>query len=301
MLPHQPKQLNDIYHTPVLVDEVLHYLNPQPGGVYVDATFGGGGHTRALLQAQPQCKVIAFDWDKDTIERHAETFMNEFPGRIHFIWGSFAHLARLLRKEGIKHVNGILADFGTSQFQLKYKAGFSFALDTPLDMRMSPAHQTITAQDIVNRASEEELATIFYRYGEEGKGRAIARAIVQAREKQRLRTTGDLVAVVRSVIPAATRTLHPATKVFQALRIVVNHELDNIRALLSQAAAVLAPEGTVVCISFHSLEDRIVKQFFKEHKAEFELLTLKVVEAKKEEVQRNPSARSAKLRAAHKR
>jgi 16S rRNA (cytosine1402-N4)-methyltransferase len=290
-----------IFHVPVLIDEVITYLAPKAGGVYVDVTFGGGGHTRAILQADPKCRVIAFDWDKDTIDRHSPALMQEFPDRIQFIWGNFSHLARLLAKQGIKQVDGILADFGTSQFQLKYKAGFSFALDTPLDMRMSPAHQTITAEDIINRASEEELATIFYRYAEERKSRAIARAIVATREKQRLKTTGDLVKVVARVIPFHARMLHPATKIFQALRIVVNHELENIQAFLSQVGTVLQPGGRVVCISFHSLEDRLVKHFFKENKAEFELLTPHVVEAKKEEVQRNPSARSAKLRAAQKR
>ena len=143
------------YHIPVLTNEVLEYLNPQPGKVYVDATFGGGSHTRAILQHEPKCKVIAFDWDLVALEKNRNAVEQEYPGRVQFIWGNFAHIIRLLHKEGIEQVDGVLADFGTSQYQIHERPGFSFAKDTPLDMRMSPSHQKVTASDIINRASEK--------------------------------------------------------------------------------------------------------------------------------------------------
>lgn len=287
------------YHKPVLVSEVIHYLDPQPGKIYVDATFGGGGHTTAILEKQPACTVIGIDWDKTALELNAPTLEEKFGTRFKSIRGNFAQLPLLLKREGIGKVDGLLADFGTSQYQIFQKEGFSFASSTPLDMRMSPAHQKTTAGDIVNTASQSELEHIFREYGEERHARRIAQLIVETRRARPIKTTDGLAALVKTAIaPHQTyHKIHPATKVFQALRIVVNKELENIKAFLTHAPSLLNPGGKVVCISFHSLEDRIVKKFFKE-RGEFRILTQKIVQASDEERRQNPSARSARLRAA---
>lgn len=291
---------NNYHHKSVLVKEVLHYLNPSPGKLYVDATFGGGGHTRAILNKETECKVIGLDWDKDAIEFNEPTMQEEFGDRVKVLWGNFASIERILLKEKIKKVDGILADFGTSQFQISSKAGFSFQNDTPLDMRMSSGHYKVTAADILNNASQRELETIFWDYGEERHSRSIARAIVEARGRIKFRKTGQLVDVIEKLCPVRYGHIHPATRVFQALRIVVNHELENIETFLKAAIKLLNPGGMIVCISFHSLEDRIVKLFFRERKSELNILTNKPVQASDEELKVNQSARSAKLRAASK-
>lgn len=291
------------YHKSVLVQEVVEYLVLKPNGIYIDATFGGGGHTKAVLQADPTVQVIALDWDTVALETNGVSVQEQFPARLHLIWGNFAHLDRIAKKEGIGPVDGILADFGTAQFQLAQKAGFSFYHDTPLDMRMSPAHYRVTAGEIINKASEQELYVIFKELGQEPRARFIARLIVAERTKKPFLTTRHLATCIERHIPKKGK-LHPATLIFQALRIAVNHELENIRAFLASAARLLKPGGRLVCISFHSLEDVLVKQFFKEHTHQEPLLdtiTRKVVVASLEEVQQNPSARSAKLRAAQKR
>lgn len=288
------------YHIPVLTREVLEYLTIKPHGVYVDATLGGGGHTTAILQAEPTCRVIAFDWDRTAYDMHAPRLQEQFPDRLQCIWANFAQISLQLKKIGIPQVDGILADFGTSQYQIMHKEGFSFQHDSPLDMRMSTSHQRLTAAHIVNDFSEKDLMQLFWDYGEEQQARPIARAIVEARKKKWISTTGQLSEIVLSVVPRRGAAVHPATRVFQALRIVVNKELENINALLSQAATVLKPGGRLVCISFHSLEDRIVKQFLREHKADWKPLTKQVVMAQPDELQENPSSRSAKLRAAEK-
>lgn len=288
------------YHIPVLVDEVLTYMAPKDGGVYVDVTFGGGGHTRALLESNSTCTVIACDWDKEAIEQNGASLEHDFPGRIQFIWTNFTRLDYHLKKLKIGQVDGILADFGTSQYQIKEKAGFSFAVDTPLDMRMSPGHQTLWAADIVNNYPEKELLKILYEYGEESHARAIVRAIIAARTSKKIKTTAQLATLIEQVVPRKAKGIHPATKTFQALRIVVNQELSNIHALLSQAYRLIKPGGRLVCISFHSLEDRLVKQFFRDHKGDWTILTPRVVIATEREIRENPSSRSAKLRAGQK-
>jgi 16S rRNA (cytosine1402-N4)-methyltransferase len=299
--PPEAKNTTTVYHKSVLVQEVLEYLKPQPNGLYVDATFGGGGHTRAILEAEPTCKVIALDWDKEAINRNEPKLAEEFGDRLQVIWGNFIHLDKLLKKEKIDAIDGILADFGTSQFQIHQKAGFSFSTDTPLDMRMSPAHQLVWAADLINSLNEKDLANLFYEYGEEFRSRIIARAIVAERKKKRIATTKQLVDIIESVIPHLKgRGIHPATKVFQALRIKVNNELDNITLFLKLATSFVRPSGRIVCISFHSLEDRIVKTFFKEQKELLSTLTPKPVTGTSAEIARNASARSAKLRAAEK-
>lgn len=294
----QPKET---FHTSVLVSEVIQHLAPQPNKVYVDATFGGGGHTRAILEHEPNCSVIAIDWDLKAIERNAPALQEKYGDRFKILWGNFAHLHKLLKKEGIKSVDGILADFGTSQFQIHERAGFSFQKDSPLDMRMSPSHYTTTAADILNHADEKTLVEIFQDYGEEPMSRKIARAIVETRKHTEFETTGQLVEIIESLVsvPAyrARHGIHPATRTFQALRIAVNSELENIRIFLSSGFGFLNHEGRMVCISFHSLEDRIVKTFFKSQQSFCTILTPKPVTATEAELARNPSSRSAKLRA----
>lgn len=289
-------------HKSVLVSEVLDYLNPQPQGKYLDVTFGGGGHTRAILEHEKECSVIAMDWDKKALEINGIPLQEEFPGRLQLIWGNFAHLYMLLKKAKIDSVQGILADVGTSQHQLKHGVGFSFYHDTPLDMRMSPAHQKVTAAEIINKSTEEKLRQIFWQLGEEKYAKQIVRAIAQKRKDHYIATTKELASIIEKSVPGKRGKVHPATRVFQALRIYVNHELDNIQSFLSEAIRVLAPGGRLVVISFHSLEDRLVKQFFLNTVAQggFRDLTPRAVQASAQEVEANPSARSAKLRAIEK-
>jgi 16S rRNA (cytosine1402-N4)-methyltransferase len=294
----------EVFHKSVLVNEVLHYLAPQPNKTYLDVTFGGGGHTRAILDHEPQCSVIAIDWDKHAIERNAPALRDAYGERFRTVWGNFAHLYKLLKKEGISSVDGILADFGTSQFQIHERAGFSFQTDSPLDMRMSPSHYHTTAADILNQCDEKALVEILQEYGEEPKSRTIARAIIEARKRTPFVTTGHLVRVIEETfsVPAykSHHGIHPATRTFQALRIAVNSELENIKIFLPAGIGFLNRGGRMVCISFHSLEDRIVKTFFKSHQDSCSILTTKPVIATPEEVAANPSSRSAKLRAAEK-
>jgi 16S rRNA (cytosine1402-N4)-methyltransferase len=292
-------QVGAIPHKTVLKAEVVEYLLVKKGGIYIDATFGAGGHTKALLEADPTCRVIALDWDGSSIETYGAALKEAYGDRLILVWSNFAQLYQQLRKLGIGAVDGILADFGTSQMQLSSKAGFSFNTDTPLDMRMSPAHQAVTAAQVVNTAPEEKLIQIFKQLGEERFARAIARAIIEKRSDRTFTTTKELAELVSRVVPRqGHQRIHPATKVFQALRIYVNHELDNITALLAAAYRIVSPQGRIVCISFHSLEDRIVKESFREHEAAGEgmVLTKKVVVPSDEEIRINSSSRSAKMR-----
>jgi len=289
-------------HKPVLMDEVLHFLAPQPGKVYVDVTLGGGGHTRALLILQPDCTVIGMDWDESVIQTTGQRLEQEFPGRFIPVWGNFSRINTALQKIGVHKVDGILADFGTSQIQIAHTPGLSIYKDDFLDMRMSSSFYKVTAQDVIKNASEKELASIFFDYGQERYGNKIARAIVQMRDKTPLRTTKQLAELIESVVPGSKNSKsHPATRVFQALRIFVNKELDNIQSFLTNSLKVLNHDSRLVCISFHSLEDRLVKNFFKDLtknvQVKVELLTPKVCIATKEELAVNRSARSAKLRA----
>ncbi len=291
----------EVWHKPVLVNEVLHYLDPQPGKTYLDVTFGSGGHSHAILDHEPKCNVIAMDWDALSLETYAPLLQEKFGDRLQIIWGNFAQSYRLLKKVGIEKVDGILADFGTSYMHIKERAGFSVYLDTPLDMRMSPAHQQVTAAHVIKTASQEKLQEIFWQLGEEKQAKKIARIIVQKRREKPIKTTRDLASIIERAIPRKKQQkTHPATKIFQALRIYINQELDNISGFLSASLMMLNTTGRLVCISFHSLEDRLVKQFFKEHEKEghLKVLTKRVVVPTQKEIEKNPSARSAKLRAA---
>lgn len=292
-------------HIPVLMDEVLSFLDIKSGHVYIDATLGGGGHTRAILNAEPTCKVIGFDWDISVFEGIGQELALQYPDRFFPVWGNFSRVDQLAKKAGFDQIDGILADFGTSQIQIKNTEGLSIYKDTFLDMRLSAAHTKTTAYDVVNSFGENALADILYTYAQESHGRKIARAIVQARKQKRIETTFELADIIKLVVPQApNRRVHVATKTFQALRIFVNKELEHIESFLKNAEHILVDGGRLVCISFHSLEDRIVKQFFKSKNRNansevfYEIITKNVCMASQDELEENRSSRSARLRAA---
>jgi 16S rRNA (cytosine1402-N4)-methyltransferase len=293
---------NETYHKPVLMREVIAALDPKPGKSFLDVTFGGGGHTKALLASDPSCHVTSLDWDTKAIDMNAPAIHEEFGDRFNMIWGNFSTLYKIIKKEKIGPFDGILADFGTSQYQIHQRPGFSFSQDTPLDMRMSPAHQSLTAEYILANYNEKDLADTFFKYGEERASRLIAKTIVAERLKKPILTTRQLVDIIERLFPVkafkAHRGIHPATKVFQALRIEVNDELNNIQSFLSASLHALKHGGKLACISFHSLEDRLVKQFFLEHSDKLEIMTQKPITAQEDEIALNASSRSAKLRVA---
>jgi 16S rRNA (cytosine1402-N4)-methyltransferase len=247
-------------HIPVLLTEMLAALSPKEGEVYVDATFGNGGYTRAILEAA-NCRVIAFDRDPEAIARGKE-LEKDFPNRLQLRQGTFSQLKTLLEDIGLTKVHGFVFDLGVSSNQIDSPMrGFSFRFEGPLDMRMSG--EGLSAADVVNTYSEEELADIIYRYGEEKKSRAIARKIVAFRKQEPFQTTSQLANLVKSVVKGSKDGQNPATLTFQALRIFVNNELIEIDTGLKIAEECLLPDGRLVVVTFHSLEDRLVKQFFR--------------------------------------
>ena len=285
------------YHEPVLVWEVVEFLQPRPGGVYVDGTLGGGGHAAAILEASaPTGRLIGLDWDEEAVAAAGER-LGVFGERVTVVGKNFAELEEVLMARGLTTVEAVLFDLGVSSHQFDEPArGFSVQRPGLLDMRMS-RQLAATARDVLRTASVEELANLFFQYGEERRARAIARAIGRARERgERLETTEDLA---RLCGPRRGR-IHPATRVFQALRIAVNDELGNLRRGLGAAVRVLRGGGRLAVISFHSLEDRIVKRFFLEQQAAgvLRVVTKKPVVATEAEAAANPRARSAKLRVA---
>lgn len=285
-------------HTPVLLSETLRWLDPGPGGVYVDATVGSGGHAEAILERiGPSGLLIGLDRDPEAIA-FAQDRLARFGEAVRLVRANFATLRATLQGLGVARVDGVLMDLGVSSLQLaRPERGFSFSLTGPLDMRMDPAIPT-TAADLVNRLPEHALAEILARYGEEPFARRIAREIVRSRP---LRTTEELREAVARAVPrrAWPRRIDVATRTFQALRIAVNQELEALEQALPQAVDVLVPGGRLVVIAFHSLEDRIVKQFLRRTER-VRILTPKPVRPSPEEVRQNPRARSARLRAAEK-
>ncbi len=288
------------YHISVLPKETINYLDVKRGEKYIDCTLGGGGHTKAILGKGGL--VLGIDQDPEAIQQVKERLDPEITDRkLVLKHGNFAHLKDLVTDTGFGSVAGILFDLGVSSHQLEtdYR-GFSFKREAKLDMRMDPITQTVTAADLVNAGSERELSHLFWQFGEERDSRRIAKAIVEQREKGRINTVDQLAELIVSVSRRSQgdRT-HPATRVFQALRIAVNDELDNLATALAQAVELLAPQGRLVVISFHSLEDRIVKDFYKSSMA-LKIITDKPVIPTDEEIHTNPRARSGKLRAAEK-
>ncbi|MBI5535300.1 MAG: 16S rRNA (cytosine(1402)-N(4))-methyltransferase RsmH [Deltaproteobacteria bacterium] len=284
-------------HVPVLKRETIEAIGPQSGGLYVDATFGAGGHTQALLEAAPGATVIAIDRDRDVLLRTAER-LSQFGERLRVIHGKFGDIAQLLQQAAVGKVDGIMADLGISSMQLAdADRGMSFRADGPLDMRMDRTRGE-TALELIESLDQEELADVIFRYGEERRSRRVARCIKQAQGDGRLQTTLDLrKAVVRAVGPARVGGVDPATRTFQALRIAVNGELDELGQLLESAPEVLAPAGVLAIISFHSLEDRMVKRAFQDRER-WEAFFKKPVCASPAETHLNPRSRSAKMRAA---
>lgn len=303
-------------HLSVLPDEVLALLDPAPGGIYLDGTVGGGGHARLILEASaPDGRLIGLDRDPAALRKAAEV-LAPFGDRVVLRHRNFSEAAGVLAELGIRGLDGMLLDLGVSSHQLdEASRGFSFRGEAPLDMRMDPSGGQ-TAADVVNTAAAEELARIFREYGEERFAGRIARRIVQLRQQQPLVTTRQLAELVRDTVPGGKvpARIHPATRVFQALRIHVNQELEHVARGIAEAVDLLNPGGRLVVISFHSLEDRVVKRFFQEeakdcicpprlpacvchHRPRLELLTRKGVRAGEAEVEANSRARSAVLRA----
>ncbi len=282
-------------HTPVLLHEVIQFLEPKPGGRFIDATFGAGGHTQALLdRTAPDGRVLAIDQDESALEKARETLAS-FGSRVVLVHSNFKDVAAVAAAQGFLEVDGILADSGISSMMVDDPSrGFSFMREGPLDMRMDQ-NQELTAAEVVNAYSEKEIADILYNYAEERRSRAIARSIVRARP---LKLTTDLARAVERVMggPRYGR-IHPATRTFQALRIHVNDELKSLETFLDSSMAVVRSGGRLVVITFHSLEDRIVKNKFRAPRVPGRVLTKKVVKGTEEELGRNPRARSAKLRA----
>jgi 16S rRNA (cytosine1402-N4)-methyltransferase len=298
------QQMERPQHVPVLLEESLEFLAVHPGGVYADATLGLGGHSAEIARRLgAKGKLIAFDRDPEAMSKAqarlaavADELGPEMP-TVEYVSRAFSQAAEVISPGTL---DGLLADFGVSSLQLdEAHRGFSFRAEGPLDMRMDPRSE-LTAEQVVNQADEEELANLIYEFGEERRSRRIARAIVRARP---ITTTAELARVVSAVAPPIKgEKIHPATRTFQALRIRVNDELQEIQSLLKSAGSLLKPGGRLVLISFHSLEDRLVKDALRDgaKAGQFELLTKKPVVAKEQESLRNPRSRSAKLRAAKK-
>ncbi|WP_461829944.1 16S rRNA (cytosine(1402)-N(4))-methyltransferase RsmH [Aquifex sp.] len=290
----------EVIHKPVLLKESVQLLTENGGKIYVDSTLGLGGHAKEILKQREDIFLVGIDKDDEAIQIAKEN-LKEFEGRFVIYKADFKDFDLVLEEEGIEKVDGILFDLGTSMLQLKSERGFSFQIDAPLDMRMDK-EQTLTAYKVVNQYSERELARIIKEYGEEKFAKRIARAIVQRRKKKPIETTGELVEVILSAVPEPYKhgRIHPATRTFQAIRIEVNKELESLREALYKTPDYLNTKGRLVVISFHSLEDRIVKHFMKEKEKEgiFKILTKKPITPSEEEVKENPASRSAKLRAA---
>ena len=306
-------------HIPVMLGPVIELLNCKPGGIYVDATVGAGGYARSILEkSAAEGVVFGLDWDREAIERVRER-LSGYGERLILEKADFADIRRVLSEHGIREVDGIAADLGVSSFQIEDpKRGFSFSKEGPLDMRMN-LDLPQTAADLVNKLPEKDLADLIYRYGEERLSRRIARAIVAARKKGRIGDTRELADLIRKTVPATKDSfrIHAATRTFQALRIAVNREIDSLERFLPEALDVLKPGGSLCVVAFHSLEDRMVKEAFRnwarscrcpreraacecEGRPLVRLLTKKALRPLPDEVERNPRSRSARLRAVEK-
>ncbi len=306
-------------HIPVMLGPVIELLNCKRGGIYVDATIGAGGYARSILEkSAAEGVVLGLDWDREAIERVRER-LSGYGKRLILEKADFADIRRVLSEHGIREVDGIAADLGVSSFQIEDpKRGFSFIKEGPLDMRMN-RDLPQTAADLVNKLPEKDLADLIYRYGEERLSRRIARAIVAARKESRIEDTRELAELIRKTVPATRDSfrIHAATRTFQALRIAVNRELDSLERFLPEALHVLKPGGSLCVVAFHSLEDRVVKEAFRnwarscrcpreraacecEGRPLVRLLTKKALRPLPDEIERNPRSRSARLRAVEK-
>ncbi len=286
-------------HYPVLLKETIEYLAPKNNEIYVDGTMGMGGHTAEILEkSKPDGRVIGLDWDEEALALARER-LSVYGDRLRTFRRNYAEISECLKELGISKLNGIVLDLGMSSYQLDLSSrGFTFKGSEPLDMRMDNRGKT-TAAELLNSRSADELADIFFYYGEERQSRRIAARIVEERKNDRIETTDRLAGIVAQAVPKRfhPKKIHVATKVFQALRIAVNRELENLKNILDEAPALIVPGGRLCIISFHSLEDRLIKWKFREHSS-FNILTKKPVIASEIECRENPRSRSAKLRAA---
>jgi 16S rRNA (cytosine1402-N4)-methyltransferase len=290
-------------HRPVMVAEVLEVLEPAEGERFLDLTAGAGGHAIEIAsRVGPGGLVLGTDFDADILDEARRRAAEAGLANVRLFHGNYADAREFLAESGVERVDGILLDLGVSSLQLNQpERGFSFSQDGPLDMRMDPSSPVPTAEEVVNRASEQELARIIWEYGEERCSRRIARRIVEERRKRRITRTLELAEIVRRACGGRGRQrIHPATRTFQALRIAVNDELENLKSTLAAAPDILEDGGRIAVISFHSLEDRIVKEDFRARAGEgiYEILTRKPLRPSEAEVVANPRSRSAKLRAA---
>jgi 16S rRNA (cytosine1402-N4)-methyltransferase len=304
-------------HIPVLLDETLTSLAIRPGGRYIDATFGGGGHSRQILeQSAPDGRILALDADPAAIER-AAALSGEYGDRLTVVHSNFSQLGDVAMANGFDRVNGILFDLGLSSFQFdERERGFSMHSETRLDMRLDTSSEGLTAWDIVNQWSPDDVANVLFEYGDERRSRRIARVIADRREQRPIETNLELAEIIQTAVGGRKGArIHPATKSFQAIRIAVNQELDALRVALDSSIHLLAPGGRLAVIAFHSLEDRIVKQFFQlesrdcvcpphlpvcncDHKSTISLVTRRPIMASDQEQRVNPRSRSARLRVA---
>ncbi len=296
-------KMQESIHKPVLLKEVLEHLNPKQGDIFIDGTANGGGHTMALWNAvKPDGKIISIDKDADIVKTLKEKIESENTD-IEVFCDTYANIKNITDQKDFGKISGILLDLGYSSYHIELSGrGFSFQKDEPLIMRYEAdikIGKDITAYDVVNSFLENKIADILYKYGEEKASRKIAKRIVLARKKKKIESSGELAKLIEDIFPKKRR-LHPATKTFQALRIFVNDELSDLEKFLSVSPEVLKKGGRLAIISFHSLEDRIVKNFFRENKDKFKIITKKPIVSKLDEIKENPRARSAKLRVAEK-
>ena len=310
----------NLVHKPVLLNESINLLTNKKNTIFIDGTFGDGGHTRALLEKNKTCKVYAIDRDPN-VKENARFFQKKYNKRFKFILGKISDLEKIASHENLKNkVSGILFDLGVSTRQLKdIKRGFSFQNDGPLDMRMGESGKT--AEEFLNSQNEKKISDVIFEYGEERFSRKIAKAIINYKKKKRIERTLELVEIVKSVKkPSKNRFINPATKTFQAIRIYVNNEIEELKGGLISAINILKKKGRLAVISFHSLEDRIVKDFFNKNSGKIynksrylpqqepnniireslKIITKKVIKPMKEEIELNYYSRSAKLRVAEK-
>ncbi|MFA5392311.1 MAG: 16S rRNA (cytosine(1402)-N(4))-methyltransferase RsmH [Candidatus Paceibacterota bacterium] len=288
-------------HTPVLLKEVIEYLDPQPNENFIDATIGEGGHTKAILEKnEPAGKVLGLEVDPMLYQTVKDQMQDR--KRLILVNDSYVNLERVVNDLQFQPVNGILFDLGMCSWHIdESKRGFSYLKDEPLDMRFNPK-STLTAAEIINFWEKEDLEKILKEYGEEQYAKRIALVIKEERRKKRIIGTQELVEILKRSLPKNydNYRLHPAARTFQALRIAVNNELENLKMGLTMALKILSPQGKIIVISFHSLEDRIVKNFFRDNAKQntFKILTKKPITSSKEEIKNNTRSRSAKLRAA---
>jgi 16S rRNA (cytosine1402-N4)-methyltransferase len=317
---HTPERSNHDMtrgHIPVLLDETMELLGPRAGGRYIDATFGGGGHTRVILErSAPDGEVLALDADPAAIERAAE-LATEYGDRLTYRHNNFGDITTVSEEAGFQNVDGVLFDLGLSSFQFdEHERGFSLHADVPLDMRLNPFGEGPTAWEIVNDWDEASIVDILFRFGEENRARRIVRGILRQRDEAPIQSNRELAELIETSVGGRRGArIHPATKTFQALRIAVNRELDVLKSALESVLEIVRSGGRIVVISFHSLEDRIVKQFFQreardclcppdlpvcrcDHQAQVRILTRRPITASESERTMNPRSRSAKLRAA---